>query len=86
MELKKPTEKDRRDQAKKECLRAYQGPAHRTIEHIIFDRKERTPLAQPDCVDRTVRQYQTNETKCAVTKTYINSWILRLTDDGIDSE
>jgi hypothetical protein len=72
--------KNRRDQERKKYWRAYQGMARCTIEHIIFDQKERTCLAQPDCVDRTVRQYQPDETNLPVTETYINSWILKPTE------
>jgi hypothetical protein len=60
MARRKYTNKDREDQARKERWQAYQGTAHQSIKHIIFDQIERTRLEQPDCVDRTVRQYQPN--------------------------
>jgi hypothetical protein len=37
-------------------------------------------LAQPDCVDHTVRKYQPDEMNQPVTETYINSWILKPTE------
>jgi hypothetical protein len=80
MARRKPTDKNRRDQERKKCWQAYQGTARHTIEHVIFDRKEKSHLSKPDCVDCTVRQYQPNETSSAVTDTYVNSWILEPTE------
>jgi hypothetical protein len=85
MARRKPTEKDRRDQERKKHWRAYQGTARRTIENVIFERKEKARLAKPGCVDRTLRQYQPNEISSALTEKYINSWVFELMESTVNN-
>jgi hypothetical protein len=58
--------------------------ARRSIEHVIFDWRERTWLEQPDCVDCTVRQYQPNTSIRSKPGVYTNSWVLQPTELVVD--
>jgi hypothetical protein len=80
MARRKYTDKDREDQARKNRWRAYQGTTRWSIEHIIFDRSEKTRLEQPDCIDCTVRRYQPNKSISSKPGAYTNSWVIPPTE------
>jgi hypothetical protein len=80
MARRKYTDKDREDQARKNRWRAYQGTTRRSIEHIIFDRSERTRLDQSECIDRSVRRYQPNKSIRSEPGAYTNSWVIPPTE------